>query len=458
MNAREAPTTTPVDATGRAVQMVSSARATSLRPLFGVAGTPLDQPLDQPTIGGFLHRGAKVDPIGLATVLSLGYAVAGRTVLAGVSCKEVDVNGFAATRVANAAELEEIVTEAVRASLGSQRPMVLLSGGRDSRLILLVMRKLAIRPSAVLTLAQRGAQSDAAVAARLAAALGEPLERVAPLCFDGLRELDRHAMQSFQSLEHEWFMAISQMVRARGHDLYGGLNGGLNGGGVTDGIGAGVLSTGSLLHPEAMLLWKDRRIEDLFEWTAAHGSGVSAEFLAAARAEGVPLAERDAVVNEFAGVMRSLESTPNPLGMYSLLHWTRRGIGASAYGQLPHDRVRTPLFDEDLCRALAAMDGKEALAADWRETMLRRLDDTGIPFSKAESGVLPRWMRYPVRSVRSRLGWIAFVRGLSPALKRLATVADASVGQRRSFDRAAVGLLASLDRSTGFLSEPHLRR
>jgi len=450
MNAREAPTTTPVDAMGRAVQIVSDARATSLRPLFGLAGTPLNQP----TFGALLHRGAKVDPIGLATVLSLGYAVAGRTVLAGVSCKEVDVNGFAATRVANAAELEEIVTEAVRASLGSQRPMVLLSGGRDSRLILLVMRKLAIRPSAVLTLAQRGAQSDAAVAVRLAAALGEPIERVAPLCFDGLRELDRHAMQSFQSLEHEWFMAISQMVRARGHDLYGGLNGG----GVTDGIGAGVLSTGSLLHPEAMLLWKDRRIEDLFDWTAAHGSGVSAEFLAAARAEGVPLAERDAVVNEFAGVMRSLESTPNPLGMYSLMHWTRRGIGASAYGQLPHELVRTPLFDEHLCRALAAMDSKEALAADWRETMLRRLDDTGIPFSKAESGVLPRWMRYPVRSVRSRLGWIAFVRGLSPALKRLATVADATVGQRRSFDRAAVGLLASLDRSTGFLSEPHLRR
>ena len=249
-------------------------------------------------------------------------------------------------------------------------------------------------------------------------------------------------------------MAISQMVRARGHNLYGGLNGG----GVTDGIGAGVLSTGSLLHPEAMLLWKDRRIEDLFDWTAAHGSGVSAGFLAAARAEGVSLAEREAVLNEFASVMRSLESTPNPLGMYSLLHWTRRGIGASAYGQLPHELVRTPLFDEHLCRALAAMDGKEALAADWRETMLRRLDDTGIPFSKAESGVLPRWMRYPVRSVRSRLGWIAFVRGLPPALKRLATVADATVGQRRSFDRAAVGLLASLDRSTGFLSEPQLRR
>ena len=416
MNAREGPTTTPVDAMGRAVQIVSDARATSLRPLFGLAGTPLNQP----TFGALLHRGAKVDPIGLATVLSLGYAVAGRTVLAGVSCNEVDVSGFAATRVANAAQIEELVTEAVRNALGSQRPMVLLSGGRDSRLILLVMRKLAIRPSAVLTLAQRGAQSDAAVAARFAAAVGEPIERVAPLSFDGSRELDRHAMQSFQSLEHEWFMAISQMVRARGHNLYGGLNGG----GVTDGIGAGVLSTGSLLHPEAMLLWKDRRIEDLFDWTAAHGSGVSAGFLAAARAEGVSLAEREAVLNEFASVMRSLESTPNPLGMYSLLHWTRRGIGASAYGQLPHDRVRTPLFDEDLCRALAAMDGKEALAADWRETMLRRLDDTGIPFSKAESGVLPRWMRYPVRSVRSRLGWIAFVRGLPPALKRLATVAE----------------------------------
>ncbi|RLS99787.1 MAG: hypothetical protein DWI16_00980, partial [Planctomycetota bacterium] len=118
--------------------------------------------MNQPTFGALLHRGAKVDPIGLATVLSLGYAVAGRTVLAGVSCNEVDVSGFAATRIANAAQIEELVTEAVRNALGSQRPMVLLSGGRDSRLILLVMRKLAIRPSAVLTLAQRGAQSDAA--------------------------------------------------------------------------------------------------------------------------------------------------------------------------------------------------------------------------------------------------------------------------------------------------------
>jgi hypothetical protein len=269
--------------------------------------------------------------------------------------------------------------------------------------------------------------------------MGERAERVRPLAFDGARELARHRFQSFQSLEHEWFMAVAERVRAAQ-------------GPVTDGIGAGVLSTGSLLDPEAVALWRRDDREGLFAWTAAHGAHVSQRFLEAARSEGIPLAAREEVVAEFACVLDGLRVTPNPLGMYSLLHWTRRGIGASAYGLLPRERVVTPLYDRALCRAVAALPLERAMARDWRETVLARLDTTGVPFSVREGGVLPRWLRSPLRAARSRLAWRAFVRALPAPLARLAAVAEGGQGMERTFDRGAVGLLAALDASTGFLS------
>lgn len=396
-----------------------------------------------PSLAPFLTFGRRIDPIGLATVLSYGYALSTRTVLESVEASAIDPSGFADAATPSDADIVELARDAVRRHLaahaGPQPPIVLLSGGRDSRLILLAMRALAVKPRMILTLDQRGPESDAAVAEQLAAAIGLAATRVGSEPFSGDREIERHAQQSFQSLEHEWFLPVAARVRALG-------------GGVTDGIGAGVLSTGSLLDPQAIALWKERRHDALSEWTANHGSRVSQEFLAAARAEGIPLADRDAVLHEFAAVMRSLEGTPNPLGMYSLLHWTRRGIAASAYGLLPADRVITPLYDERLCRALAAIPMERAMARDWREIVIARFDETGVPYSVKEGGGLPRWMRHPLRSVRSRLAWRSFVRQIPPPLARLARIADRSPWPRNTFDRAAVGLLASLDRATGFLS------
>jgi len=396
-----------------------------------------------PSVAPFLGGGRRVDPIGLATVLSYGYAVSTRTVLESVEASAIDPARFADTAVPSDSDIVDLAIDAARRHLaiapGLQPPIALLSGGRDSRLIVLAMRALAVKPRMILTLDQRGPESDAAVAEQLASALGLAATRVRAEPFSGERELERHAQQSFQSLEHEWFLPIAARVRGIG-------------GGVTDGIGAGVLSTGSLLDPQAIALWRGRRYDALSEWTANHGSRVSHEFLAAARAEGLPLADPDAVLHEFAGVLRSLDGTPNPLGMYSLLHWTRRGIGASAYGLLPHDRVITPLYDERLCRALAAIPMERAMAQDWREVVISRLDQTGVPYSVKERGVLPRWLQHPLRTARSRLAWGSFVRRLSPPLARLARIADRSPWPRNTFDRAAVGLLASLDRSTGFLS------
>ena len=424
-------------------------RVADLRPVFSDADGRVAE-----SIGPLVRRGAAIDGVGLATVLRLGYALGSRTVVEGIRTDSVEAAGFADGVCPTDDGIVERTMAAMRGALASTaddagaasaRPTVLLSGGRDSRLILLALLRLGVRPQELLTLDQQGPESDAAVAERLGRALGQPVQRVAPIAFAGERERSRHARQSFQSLEHEWFLAIAERVR-RGR------------GPVTDGIGAGVLSTGSLLHPEAVALWRSGNIEGLFDWTAAHGAHVSERFLSAAAAEGLPIASRAAVLDEFAGVMGALRDTPNPLGMYSLLHWTRRGIGASAYGLLPRERVWTPLYDRALCRAVAAIPLEQAMASDWREMVLSRLDRTGVPFSVREGGAVPRWLRAPVRTLRSRLAWRAFVGGLPAPLRTLASVADESRGMTRTFERGAVGLLASLDDATGFLSGGVLRR
>ncbi|MFM1804567.1 MAG: hypothetical protein RL136_1446, partial [Planctomycetota bacterium] len=211
------------------------------------------------TIGSFAGKGSTVDPIGLATVLRMGYALGTRTVLAGVVTDAVLPEGFADARAPSRDELVDLVLGATRARLAGTSPTVLLSGGRDSRLILLALREIGVRPSVILTLSQPGPASDCAIAHRLAATLGQQVAPVVPSAFDGVRELDRHERQSFQSLEHGWFVDLAARVRA-------------GGGAVTDGIGAGVLSTGSLLEAEPIAHWRAGEIAALFDWTASHGA------------------------------------------------------------------------------------------------------------------------------------------------------------------------------------------
>lgn len=417
-------------------------RPTDLRPRFWSMHSP---GLDDESLQPFIRPGARVDRIGLATVLTLGTAIGRRTVIDGVETRNIEPHGLAAPRIPSDAEIVELVLDAVRRHVGDGQPIVPLSGGRDSRLILLAMKRLGLRPRELCTLRQHGAESDHAVASRLASSVGLPLSVIDPVAFDGAVELDRHRRQSFQSLEHGWFVPIAAELRARACP-------------VTDGIGAGVLHVGTMVHPEAIALWRASDHDGLLGWVRARCAGVSPRLLAAARAEGMPIASDDEVLHDFCAVLRALDGTPNPMGLFSLLHWTHRGIGGSAYGLLDPAQVRTPLYDRALCSALAAIPFERAMAHDWRMVALAELDRTGVPFARKEGGLLPRWLRHPLRAASSRLAWTRFVATLPAPLARLAAVADAGEGARRSFDRAAVGLLASLDRETGFVSGSAARR
>jgi len=388
---------------------------------------------------------AKVDPLGLATVLSLGFPLGSRTVFRGVvranpgACVratdgELITSGVEpcwTTAPVSADALHELCIEAIRRSLArvgsTELPSVALSGGRDSRLIYLGLQSIGVRPRSLLTVGSARDSPDAHVARALARRHGDPIEHVCGARFDAQRERWRHAHQNLESLEHSWFLSLALRARELG-------------GPITDGIGAGVLSTGSLMHPEAVLLWRRGALDELAEWTIGHAGGTTPEFRAAVRAVGIPLASDDEVRAELVATLQGLARYPNPLGTFSLLHWTRRGISASAFGLLPAERVVAPLFDEELVSSLLAMDLERAMARDWREVVLKRLDQTGIPYADS----LIRKPRLRFGSWLGSRAWSRFESACGPDWRPMFDACRSPAGGRRSFCRSALGLLRTL--------------
>ena len=174
-------------------------------------------------------RGAEtLDPLGLGTLLTLGFPLGERTVFREIrrlSPGEVlDTTGSvraveplrAWSRTPSVEDLRDLFVEACRRRLPKQAPLALLSGGRDSRMILHTMMSLGVTPERILTSGTTATSDDAVVATEGARRLGQPIEYCPPRTFDGAIELARHEWQSFDSLEHGWIVAVAEKTRA--HD------------------------------------------------------------------------------------------------------------------------------------------------------------------------------------------------------------------------------------------------
>jgi hypothetical protein len=307
----------------------------------------------------------------------------------------------------------------------------MLSGGRDSRLILLGLHALGRLPREVIS---TGDPADRTVAGQLAGHFGIPFREVEPATFSIRRERERHRRLSFSSLEHQWMYAAAE--RARSHERP-----------ITDGIGAGVLPTGSFLKAEVIAMWNGRRHDEIADWAIDHCNGIGRPMFEALRASGLPIAEVDEVRQEFVATLRSLDGLPNPLGSLSLLHWTGRGIAASAFGLIGAGRhVVAPFFDRSLCEAIMAVETRDAIRSDWRDVLLRSFDRTGIALAPSDAPA----QRMPlVHRVRSAIGWKRFLRNLSPRLRAVTESVREPIRTRQAFQRTAISLLATLEFETG---------
>ncbi len=390
-----------------------------------------------------------LDPLGLATVLTLGFPLGERTVFREIrrlSPGEIlDPRGVVRSveplrawdRTPSVEDLRDLFVEACRRRVPQKAPWSLLSGGRDSRMILHTMMQLGVTPERILTSGTTAVSDDAVVATEVARRLGQSIEYCPAQTFNGATELARHELQSFDSLEHGWILAVAAKTQASSAPIF-------------DGLGLGVISTGSLLEPDAVQLWNQGNLDELSHWVIGHGTGTSPRFREALRGYGYELASTDEVCHELVTTLRSLTCWANPLGAFSLFHWTRRGIAGLPFGLLADaGRVIAPLCDSDLAEALLALNIEQARAHDWREQVLallwpdapRFVRTSVAPTSKYSWAGIARKSRGAHNRVRRAL----FARSLPAPLRALYARCESGDNATRTlFNQSAVTMLASI--------------
>ena len=193
-----------------------------------------------------------------------------------------------------------------------------LSGGRDSRHILLALADAGRVPDVCVTVAHAEASLDpeAQVASRLAERLGlrhvvlqRPSDRVRS-------EVAKNLLTSFCADEHAWFLPVREFFRASRTQT------------VFDGIGGDVLSAGLFLTEHVLELFEAGDYEQLAE----HVLGSEGYLPWLLKPDFYSRWRRSLAVERLAAELALHANTPNPVAQFYFWNRTRREISLSPWG------------------------------------------------------------------------------------------------------------------------------
>jgi hypothetical protein len=261
-----------------------------------------------------------------------------------------------------------------RAPIGERFAMP-LSGGRDSRMMLLDALELGHRPAACVTLSggPRSNHPDAVIARMLAGRHGLPLHEVAARSPWIESETRKHVLGGLLVLEHTWMMPLWDTLRASFGCWY-------------DGLGCGAITRGDLCKASCLAKYKAGAWSDLTREFASYALGVS-----------------DARLTELAGIapwiepsfesatalvaeeFRRFEGAANPLTAMSFTNWGGRAISLNPYMLCATVRaIHTPFMDRDLVAFLLGYPIERALENDLQTDAVRRMHpkEADVPFDK----------------------------------------------------------------------------
>jgi asparagine synthase (glutamine-hydrolysing) len=254
--------------------------------------------------------------------------------------------------------------------------VVTLSGGHDSRLILLGLCDLGDQPRFCATAGSprhAGYSADVLLSMKVAQRLGVP-QRFFP-SVDSWMAYDRrkNIATGFCTLEHTWMMPLAEGVHRSALELY-------------EGTGVEVFTRTDLLTSSAIELYERGRFEQLAEHMFRLSVAPAEEFIARLPRH-IPgrACRREAAVTRVARAFANLQDTPNPLGAFSFWHWNRRAIALSPLRHLTNrPRLHSPLLDVDLVRFVSGIPHdvimqKEPQRAAIQKRFPRVAD---IPFNK----------------------------------------------------------------------------
>lgn len=266
----------------------------------------------------------------------------------------------------------------------SERVALPLSGGRDSRHILLGLLRSGRPPAACVTMAPLPPRSheDAAIASLVARFAGLPHAEL-PAAEDLLdAEREKNRLTSFCADEHAWILPLRAHLAREGFTA------------VFDGIGGDVLSAGMRLTERRLSLYRQNRFEELAEELL----GPEAQLPRMLRPAAYARWSRALAVERLIPELRRHRDAPNPVGQFFFWNRTRREIAASPWGLLNEGRqVYAPFLAAPVRSLLSGLPAEyfldhsfhtEAIAAFYPEA-------AGLPYEAAGAR--------PTRSARARI-------------------------------------------------------
>jgi hypothetical protein len=225
----------------------------------------------------------------------------------------------------------EVFRAAIAARPPSDRAVMPLSGGRDSRHILLELHRQGMLPRTCLTVSRfvREPGDEVEVASGLASALGAPHETVEYPRSWAWHELEKNRRSGFCTDEHNYMMVLARAVEGRFDCAY-------------DGIAGDVLSAPFVPPPEQRRMMEQGRYEALAREMIAPAPGTPAyglwkpavseeacAWLLTPEQRGRWTLER--AVARVAGELPPHAGAANPIDSFHIFNRTRREIALAPY-------------------------------------------------------------------------------------------------------------------------------
>lgn len=252
----------------------------------------------------------------------------------------------------------ELFTMAVsRLAQGDAQVIVPLSGGRDSRHILLALHaqghdvsSVTVRP------APPKSDEDATVAAIVAGAIGIPHTLIGPTADRFADELSKNRLTSLGVLEHFWVMEMLRYLEGRNAVVY-------------DGIAGDTLSEAKYMSPHRLSLFRSGELRRYAE-EEVPGDAYLPVALAPALLRRMP---RALAVERMERELRTHADAPNPVGSFRFWNRTRRAVAMAPFGILATvATVRAPFLDPDLYDFLSSLPGELLVNRDFHTGVIAR--------------------------------------------------------------------------------------
>ncbi len=284
----------------------------------------------------------------------------------------------------------ELFREAIRRRLPEGRPVALtLSGGRDSRHILLELRRQGCPPAVAVTVEGFPPKADECPTAAVFAAAAGVRHECLPAGSRFEAELARNLLLHFCTDEHAWAVPMAWRLPELGQVNY-------------DGLAGGILTAGSQLKPRYVDAWLRGRPEEIAGHLLRHQRAGIEEVLTTGwtspeAAEGARAA--------MTGRLRDFTDWANPLSAFFFWNRTRREVAlipASLYVGL--DACYCPYLDSALFDLFMSQPAEYILDHQLHNDVLRKAypDLASVPFlPKARRPVF----RHHLRLARQMAGY-----------------------------------------------------